>query len=147
LKAVAEDINVVGSAVVNTPDEDNGKEQTTRPAVPEPNRAGQHGEDSIAVLDEHEGGLLKEVGKGEDDFTDPGFGVRLSQPSETGGPARGNLLATTHRDEEVIAQLPKGIRTSRPEHHLRKAIMVGRSRIGVTDVVDGGIVFLLVFWG
>lgn len=144
LELVAEHVDVKGRAVVHTPDEDDGEEDTTRPAVPEPKGCWQHGEDSIRVLDEHEGWLLEEIWQREDDFTDPSFGIRLAEPCEACRAPSSNLVAAAHRDEEVVRDLPNSIWNGRPQHHLQQAVVMGGRRIGVADVVDGGVVLLLV---
>lgn len=75
LEALAEDVDVVGRAVVDAPDEDGEQEGGAGPPVPEPERAGHHRAERVRVLHEHEGGLLERVREGEDQSPDPGFRV------------------------------------------------------------------------
>ncbi|KAJ8104601.1 hypothetical protein OPT61_g10671 [Boeremia exigua] len=127
LELVAEDVDVEGGAVVDAPDEDDGQEAAARPAVPEPDGRGQHGEHG-----------------GEHELADPRLGVRLAQPGEAGGAAGGDLVAATHGDQKVVGQLPDGVWDGGPHHHLGQAVVVRRGGVGVADVVDGRVVLFLV---
>ncbi len=75
LETLAEDVDVVGRAVVDAPHEDGEQEGGAGPPVPEPERAGHHRAERVRVLHEHEGGLLQGVGEREDQSADPGLGV------------------------------------------------------------------------
>ena len=98
LELVTEDVDVEGGSVVHTPHEDYGKEDTTRPAVPEPDGSGQHGEDSVRVLDAHESRLLQEVWQGKDEFADPSLSVRLAQPCKASRTSGSDLIAAAYSD-------------------------------------------------
>lgn len=144
LEALAEDVDVVGGAVVDGPAEDDHQVGRRGIAVPEPDRAGQHGQHRVDVLDEHERGFLQVLRQREHELADPHLGVRLPQPGERGRAARGDLLAPPHRDEEVVRELPEGVRDGRPQRHGEDGVVLLRAERRRLDGVDGGEALALV---
>jgi hypothetical protein len=124
LEPISEHINVICRAIVDTPNEDNRQKDAARPAVPEPEWGGEHGNNSIGVLDEHKSRFLQEVWQREDKLADPSLSVRLAQPGEACGAPGGNLFAATDGDEEMVGELPDGIWERGPHHHLHEAVVV-----------------------
>ena len=102
-------INIVSRSIVDTPPEQAEQKRRARPAVPEPDRTGQHTPEGVQVLGQHEGGLLQHFGKAQDEFAYPGLTIRFSKPGEGGRAARGDLLAAADGDEKVVAELPDGV--------------------------------------
>lgn len=147
LEALAEDIDVVGRPVVDGPGEHAHEEGGRHPAVVEPERAGKHGQHRVRVLDQHEGGLLQGLGQVEDRLAEPILRVRLAQPGERGRAAGGDLVAAPDRDEEVVRELPDGIRDRGPGQHGDDVGVGGRGagRRGL-DGPDGGKALALLGW-
>lgn len=75
LEALAKDIDVKGSTVVDTPAKYNKEEYGGSPSAKEPERAGDNGEHGIKVLNHHKRRLLQGGRAGEDEFANPGLGV------------------------------------------------------------------------
>lgn len=75
LEALAKDIDVKGSTVVDTPAKHNEKECCGSPSAKEPERAGEDSEHSVKVLDHHKRWLLQRGRAGEDKFANPGLGI------------------------------------------------------------------------
>jgi hypothetical protein len=82
LHTAAKDINVEGGAVVGGPGEDDHEESCTSPARPEPQRTGYHGNEGIAVLNEHEGWPLKDFRQRKHKLAEEVLCVRLAKPRE-----------------------------------------------------------------
>ena len=144
LEALAEDVDVEGGAVVHGPAENYHQVRGRGIVVPEPQRAGKHGENRVDILDKHESGFLQVVWQREHEPADPHLGVRAPQPGEGGWAARGDLLAPPHGDKKVVRELPDGVWDGRPERHGHDGVVgLGARRRGL-DVIDGGEVRLLV---
>lgn len=71
LEPLAKDVHVVVCAVPDTPAEHEQEKGRTGPPVPEPDGAGDDGEQGIAVLDEHEGRFLQCGWERNDNLADP----------------------------------------------------------------------------
>lgn len=125
LEAFAVHFNVVVGSIVCAPDEDDSQKSARGPSRPEPEGARNHGEDSIAVLDQHESGLLERLRQGEDEAAQEVLGVGFPKPGEGGRTAGSNLISAADGDEEVIAELPYSVGQGCPYHHLHKAIADG----------------------
>jgi hypothetical protein len=54
-----------------------------------------------------------------------------------------DLVLSPDSDQEVVAQLPTGVRNSGPDDHAPESIMLRRGRRRVSDAVDGGELLLL----
>ena len=82
LHAAAEHVDVESCAVPAGPGQDDEHECRRRPAGPEPERAGNHREQCVQVLDAHEDRLLQAIGHGEDEFAKRVVLVALAEEGE-----------------------------------------------------------------
>lgn len=82
LEPVAEDVDIVSSAIIHTPHKNRHQEPGTRPSIPKPNRARQHRQHRISVLNQHECWFLERIWEPVDDFAEPGGGVGFFEPGE-----------------------------------------------------------------
>ena len=57
---------------------------------------------------------MEAVREGGDGAADPGFGVGFLEPGIGCWAAGGDLGASAHGDEEVVRELPEGVREGRP---------------------------------
>jgi hypothetical protein len=90
----------------------------------------------MGYLDEHECELGEGFGEPVYPFSDPCFCIASSKPSETRRSSRGNFLASSNHDEEVIPELPTSVDNARdpessPDAQVRDRFQCGIPFFGV----------------
>lgn len=137
LETLAENIDVVGRAIVDAPDEEGSEKRATGPSRQEPDRARDHRRQRVQVLNDHKRWLLLWLGKAQHQFSDPSLGVRLEKVRETGRPPRSDLVGAAHSDHDVVRQLPDDVGQSGPDHHGGKRVVPWIAWVAEFDRVHG----------
>jgi len=75
LESLTKDIDIVGSAVVDTPYEQSRNVDAACIPVPEPDGGWDHGRERKAVLNQHEGRFLQCLRQAQDKSSNPGLGL------------------------------------------------------------------------